>query len=348
MKTRLRYIDFEKGICILLVIYIHLTFAYNRIPELWFLHRLCIPQFALLAGYNMAYVEKRNTIQTILSVLGRMISIYFIALVLTQICAKKLINMEEIINTMISGGVLPYSNLPIWYVPHYMSLFPICFLVVKLNYLISTVVEKYFNKKDYFSYEFLIFASIILALIGFAYEGEIYYYVKQSLILSPFVILGFIINKIDTKVLNAYELDNKRKITINIILATIFVVSLVIFIVATLYGGQVDILPLIFGDRILFYLSTMCGGICLFIASKFLCSIMFFDALTCVMAYIGRKSLYLCCFTLPIQEIVFKRIGPYMTNIKEASAIDIFIKMLVSVVAAIAFSYVFERDKNAK
>lgn len=348
MKTRLRYIDFEKGICVLLVIYIHLTFIYNRIPELWFLHRLCIPQFALLAGYNMAYVEKRNTLQTILSVLGRMISIYFITLVFTQLCAKKPINMDEIINTMISGQSLFYANIPVWYVPHYMSLFLICFLVIKLNYLISLLVEKYYCKKDYVSYEFLIFASIVLALLGFAYEGENYYYVKQSLILSPITMLGYIINKVDTQVLNAYELDNKRKMTINIILAFTFFVSLIVFIAATLYGGTVDILPLIFGDRILFYLSTMCGGISLFIASKFLCSIMFFDALTRIMSYIGRKSLYLCCFTIPIQEIVFKRLAPHMSNIKEGSASDIFIKMFVSVVASIAFSYVFERDKNAK
>ena len=347
MEKRLRYIDFEKGICALIVVYIHITHIYMRNTELNFLHRLCIPQFALLAGYNLCHKENVNTIKTILFTLSKMIYIYFISIIVTQLIFQKNIDLDSAIIIVITGGVVPFYNIPIWYVPHYMSLFIISLLVIKMNNIISQIVEKNFNKKNYISYEFLLIISILLAYIGFVYNGENYFYIKQSLIMVPFTMIGFVINKSESTLKKYLEgIDKNRKRFIYLLSIIIIIVLLVLFIFLTLSDGNVDIWPFFFFFYLKFYITSISGGILLFVVSKILCGISILDIFTKFIGYIGKKSIYICCLSQPVQIVIINHYNDFFKKLNEESIYTILFKIIIIVIVTIIFSYLFEREQK--
>ena len=344
MKDRIRYIDFEKGILILIVLYIHLTFQYNRVIELSMLHRLCIPQFALIAGYNIGFALNKPMSKVLLKTISKMFFIYFISLIFTQIIFTNNFNLREALTIMMTGGVIINFNIPIWYVPHYISLFIISFSLVKVASIISSVENK-INSKNRFSYIFLIIMSIALSILGFNYAGENYFFIKQSLILIPLTVLGFIIYKLDLKCRDMEEnLDEVRKGVLYTVILITFIVCAIIFIITSIVDEKIDLFPFIFNSKILFYVSTITGGIALFILCKMITKVIFFDFLTNIISYIGKKSIYICCLHQPLQIVFLPFYKSLYEKFAEGSFISVLIQIIISVYVSIVVSYVFERD----
>lgn len=347
MQTRQIHTDFMRGICIILVVVIHLIFAFASDISLSVMHRLCIPQYVILIGYNMNYSLDKPYAKTVLKTLSKMIYVFFVTIIITQLVFdNNKINITQAITTIYNGTASGIMNLPIWFVPFYISLFLVNYSIIKLVKVISDIIARTFSKENYYNYALLFVFGIILSIIGINYNGNNMYYIKHALICSLFVPVGFFSYKANNLIDEFYnKADKKKKLIMTILLSIVFLLSLALFIIISIFDKRIDILPLLFNTMPGFYISSILGYIVLFFISKILCQIKFISIFTNLIAYLGKRSLWICCLHQPVQVIILPLFNNLLGKLTPNSAIDIFYKVIITMISAIIFSYVFEREK---
>ena len=345
MTVRKQYIDLEKTILIINVLIIHLIFIYGDSSFLRVLHRLCIPQFALLCGYNINFNINKPFFKTWLKTISFIFFIYFWSLLFTYIVFENSCDIRGTIKLMLSGYFHPKYNMPIWYAPYYISLWTIAVLLLKFVNLVSIYIGRLLVKEKYFSYELLIIFSIICASIGFSYVGNNAYFIKQALVTMPHVFIGYVLFRLDglyDKTIKKYNF--KEKILLSSFILLIVLILSYIFYDLSNNGGTVDIALFIIENISNFYITTIIGGLCLFVICKFICSIKFIEPFIQVVSYIGSKSMYICCFHQITQAIVFDYYKDLL-NSYNGSSLYLVLSISLTIITTIVLSFAFEREK---
>lgn len=344
--NRKLYIDFEKCILIINVLVIHLIFIYGDNDTLRMLHRLCIPQFAVICAYNLNFSIDKPLFKTWLKVISHILFIYFWSVLFTYLVFENKCDVKGTLNIMLSGYFHPRFNLPVWYAPYYICLWTISILIIKFVNFVSKYIGNLLNKTNYFSYILLLIFAIVCAMVGFSNDGVNQYFIKQALITEPFVFLGYILFKLDDIFDNFIKtLKIKDKIILYSFIILILIIFSIIFHDFSIIGGTVDIAPFIIEDIMNFYITSIIGGICLFVICKLICSIKILNPILSIFSYIGQKSMYICCFHQITQYIVFEYFAVFLNTFSGSASISLFMKVTITIITTIAMSYIFEKEK---
>lgn len=354
-KPRLNYLDFIRGIAVIFVVYIHMSIDKFSIFPHGFMHRMCIPAFVFVTGYMFLFDLKDSYFKVVNKRVGIMIKYFFIYSFLSQLIKNGFqFSIIDVITNVLFGKIDTSINLALWYAPFYISLVIVAFLEIKIVYYlsisISYILPKQNNENIKYLYMPLIIFSILLAVIGHNIEiANNFYFIKHTLIMQPFAMLGFICHNIDAY-LN--EINNKDKYNRKIIFCFrgfVLIFAGLIGIFITLNSPIVDIYPLLIYDIKLFYLSISTLLVSFLIISmllqKLFDNIFIFNMIT----FVGRKSLHICFLHLllynqfPIFLSQFPMFSEFINNKKIFR--DVF-ETIFLLFVSIIFSYVFDKIKK--
>ena len=142
------------------------------------------------------------------------------------------------------------------------------------------------------------------------------------------------------------NINSKEKLIIYIFLVLILIIASIIFYDLSKIGGTVDIAPFIIENIPNFYITSILGGLSLFVICKLICSIYVINLITSIISYIGQKSMYICCFHQITQYVVFEYYAPFLNNYNGNMFLSLFLKISITIITTIVMSYIFEKEKK--
>ena len=375
-KKRLQHLDFMKGIAIFLVIVIHLYVEKSNIFIQSLMHRICIPSFVFVTGYNFGFIEDRPYISTTLKKLSYIIQMLGIYIFLTYMCTPKIFTTFDVVRNVLTGDIVNLGgaiNVGIWYLPFYVSLFFIVFTMIKIaKALYDNVLLKY-GKWDKITYYIIL--VIVSLIIGFAKDqfNTDFYYLNHAVIMQPFAIFGYLIyhleKYINDKIHNENEtreetynikngkinianikntISNITKKSLPIIKFVIFIVSTILYVSLSRAYGLIDIFGRLWTNQIELYISCAFAIISVYLFSKYICDLISSFILVKFVSYMGKRSLHICS----IHTLLFTFSQEYYNNLLrvlnvsiDKTIIRLILHATILTIISIVLSYIIEREK---
>lgn len=302
---RLKYIDFIKGIAIMLVVFGHIPHKENNHFVIW-IYSFHIPLFFILSGYLISYRKNNYSFKKLFNTLIypyftlSFLSISF-SFILSIIANKKFIDLPIAIQkTIFLDG---YSTL--WFLP---SLF--------LAETIFHLVKKFFSKKEFIFYIIiLVLTSYFSDVIDFRNYSFLNVF-NRALIGSIFIYIGYLLEKVIFK----------KHYLLNVL--SLFFIFLNLFICNL--NGNVDLHFSIINNPILYYLFSITTSFSIL----YLCKNIYekFSLNLKLTQYIGNNSMIIMATHLPflILGLVYSLCNINNNSIK--SAVVFVIVMVIELI----------------
>ena len=360
-QTRLKHLDFMRGIAILNVLIIHQGLATLGFPAFNILYRLCIPVFVFVTGLTIVYSIDRPYIENLLKKISYMVNMTFIYLVIIYLIYDKTIPLMTIFTDLLSGKVPEDKNAAMWYFPFYIGLYFVVWSEIKfVKMMYELVLKKLCGFSKVWYYILLAIVSVVIIFVGQNLNVDLDYtsvnnpfFIKNALVMQGFAVSGHIVSCISQ---NTDEIKNIFKnflpkfadLGYEITKIFILIISTILFFKLAQKYGFVDVRPLIYQSVQSFYISTMCGLISLYLLSKYICDIFNNFFVVNYICYCGRRSLHICGLHLVL--IIF--LQKYLVYIQTIFAmtnghalIQLIVQSVVLSLISIFISYAIEREK---
>ena len=354
------YIDFYRGLAIIFVVLIHITGEKYDILSQSIFHRLAVPQFVIITGFLLNLYKDRPYFNYLTKHLKDIIYIYFVSLIISYLSFNKEFNIIILFAHIIDGTHPVDINLPLYYIPFYISLFTISWSLIKISSFFYNILSKHLKGKFYYKYIILLILSLIIALIGYNIKSTtvvLPFYYKHSMILQIFAVFGYVLYDIDKKIdyifFKANKIFLKSKNMINNkhifkILIIIFTISWFTFLIISAIEGRVDVYNLEFKNIFLFYLSSILGSVVLFMLSKIICNYIADSFLVRIINIYGKYSIYICVIHMCIVSIIdyLKFKYPLLSYIMNNNYyIGVTIQCIILCSLSSIFGSIFKRTK---
>lgn len=298
-KTRIEYIDLAKGICILLVVYIHVMDFLNIHPPLnKMMAAFRMPLYFFLSGLFFKRYEgfipfiKRKTNKLLIPFAFFFITFSVLLPNLLHCVGYQVRNSGNLgflksLCTIFIPDIRSFSNGAIWFL--------LCLFWVNVIFYLVILFADRIGK-----YKAPIISTICLSIgiIGlYMSEKQIYLplYIDSAIVALPFFCCGFLANRYtDILIPNKFDRYN-----------LLFIIALGVYVYFFAVG--VEFKEFIFGNGFFLYTCGVFGTLMIMLIAKILQKVSF-------ISYIGRYSIIVLCTHMVVMQAIALIVKKIITN----------------------------------
>lgn len=343
MDNRNKYLDIQKGLLMILVIIGHLACFEYESRTITLIYSFHMPAFLIICGIltivsiENGYFDLIN--KKIKSILIPYFFLYFLSfIILGGFQFNNYIKSFSLIFTGI--GDPNYSiNLPLWFLTYYF----VASVIFNIIYLALLKSSKFLKIKNNLIFEIVFLLIIVLlSYISFYYcriiKGpRLYYNIETAILSLPFVYFGHLIRIVYK---NYFERINNFYKNNKILLTAIILILLVLIFIVWYKYSLINMRLDLNARNIRQYHLTLINGILGYLLfSVFTFIIYKIKIINDLIAYIGRLSIYILCFHVPLATYIELIIKPLMPNFIISKLNDVnMIYILYNVITQLVFS----------